>query len=161
MTSDARRSAGCKCGKVELEVSGRPIVTTVCHCSSCEKAGQLLERLPGATPVLTAAGGTPLVLFRKDRALCVRGEALLAEHRLSPSSPTRRVVARCCNTAMFLDSTKGHWISIYNERLPLDANGADRNSGFVVLRLLWAWAEMGLRTPTIGYVRGRIDDLVI
>jgi hypothetical protein len=35
------------------------------------------------------------------------------EHRLKPDSPTRRVVATCCNSAMFLDVTKGHWLSMY------------------------------------------------
>ena len=39
---------------------------------------------------------------------------------MKPNSPTRRMFARCCNTAMFLDFTKGHWLSLYRGRLPND-----------------------------------------
>ena len=33
------------------------------------------------------------------------GQQYLEEHRLKPESPTRRVIAKCCNSAMFLDFT--------------------------------------------------------
>ena len=32
--------------------------------------------------------------------------------RLKPESPTRRMVAGYCDTPMFLDFTKGHWLTI-------------------------------------------------
>ena len=46
------------------------------------------------------------------------GAEYLEEWRLKPNSPTRRVVATCCNSAMFLDFTKGHWLSMYRNRFP-------------------------------------------
>ena len=114
--------ASCQCGQVSLEAEDEPIVTTVCHCSSCRDAARQLEALPGTAPILNKDGGTPFILFRKDRVRfilfrkdrvrCLRRETLLGEHRLDPKSPTRRVVATCCNTAMFLDFTKGHWVSL-------------------------------------------------
>ena len=159
MTSQGRQIAGCSCGRVELEVLGEPIVATVCHCSSCREAGRRLGEMPGAAPVLDTEGGTPLVLYRKDRVRCTRGSELLAEHRLKAESPTRRVVATCCNAPMFLDFTKGHWISIYEGRLPADGPAAGRRSGLFVLRLMWAWAAMAFRTPKIDWVKGRIDGL--
>lgn len=45
-------------------------------------------------------------------------QELLAEHRLTDDSKTRRVVATCCNTPMFLDFTHGHWLSIYGALWP-------------------------------------------
>jgi hypothetical protein len=33
--------------------------------------------------------------------------------RLKPESPTRRMAARCCDTPMFLDFTKAHWLTIF------------------------------------------------
>lgn len=150
--------ARCKCGRVSLEFVGAPIDSTVCHCSSCQKAGRLLDALPGATPILDKEGGTPFVLFRKDRMRCTAGETLLAEHRLTAETPTRRVVATCCNTAMFLDFTKGHWVSMYRGRFGADVTGFDRNSRYFVPRLIWTWVKMGFRTPKIEYVRGRLDD---
>lgn len=154
------RAVGCRCGAVALEASGSPIITTVCQCSSCRKAGRLLEALPGATPVLDADGGTPCMLYRKDRVRCERGAEYLREHRLDPASPTRRLVATCCNTAMFLDFTKGHWLTIYRDRVGNAEAGESeqrRSSVAFVLRLLAAWAAMGFRTPEVTYVGGRLD----
>ena len=72
-------------------------------------------------PVLDRDGGTGFVLYRKDRVRCTKGEALLREYRLKPESTTRRVLATCCNSAMFLALDKGHWLSLYRNRF---ANGA-------------------------------------
>jgi len=66
------------------------------------------------------------------------GERLEA-HRLKPESPTRRMVAACCNSAMFLDFTKGHWLTVYRARLPepvppleMRVMTADRREGVVL-----------------------------
>jgi hypothetical protein len=101
--------ATCQCGKVKVEAIGLPILTAACYCTSCQDAGHRLERLASAPPVLDPDGGTSVILYRKDRVQCVTGRQHLEEHRLNPDSPTRRVVATCCNSAMLLDFTKGHW----------------------------------------------------
>ena len=166
-------SETCRCGKVELEAVGPPILATSCYCASCREAGSLFEQLPSAPPVLTPDGGTDYVLYRKDRVRCVAGQAHLEEHRLKPGSPTRRVLATCCNSAMFLDFTKGHWLTVYRHRLPAGAPPVemrvmtkDRRDGTVLaddlpnheghfgkamLRLLAAWIAMGLRRPEIAW----------
>jgi hypothetical protein len=56
------------------------------------------------------------VLYRKDRFECTQGRELLQDMRLKEHSPTRRVIARCCNSAMYLDFQKGHWMSVYRAR---------------------------------------------
>jgi hypothetical protein len=65
-------------------------------------------------------GGTSYVLYRKDRFSCVEGNELLQGLRIQQQSPTKRVVASCCNSAMFLDFERGHWVSIYRARFAGD-----------------------------------------
>lgn len=156
------QKAVCNCGNVELEARGTPIVATVCHCSGCTEAGRILQGLPDAPNILDESDGTPFVLYRKDRVECVKGGDLLREHRLSDATPTRRVVATCCNSFMFLDFTKGHWISLMRDRLhdrhiPADAAEERRESRLFFARLMLAWVRMGFRTPKIEYVSGVLD----
>ncbi len=154
------RTANCVCGRVELEAVGKPIVSAACYCASCQDAGRYLQALPGAPSLLEADGGTGVVLFRKDRVVCVRGRDLLAEHRLAPGSMTRRVVATCCNSAMFLDFTKGHWVTVYKERIPADERPPlemRAHSGRFMWRLLSSWAMAGFRIPEIDYVDRKMD----
>jgi hypothetical protein len=100
---------------------GAPILGAACYCGDCQKGGEQIEALDDARAFRDAHGGTPYLLFRKDRVQTVRGSESLRDHRLDEASPTRRVVASCCNTAMYLDFTKGHWFSIYRARFGEDA----------------------------------------
>lgn len=162
------RSASCRCGAFTLHADGPPIVTTACYCTSCQTAAPLLN---ASEPLLEVDGGTLCVLVRKDRVHWTSGT--LREHRLTPNSKTRRVVSTCCDTPMFMEFTNGHWLSLYTRRFPtahqppLQLRVMTRNApagprafaddvpsypthspGFFV-RLLWAWARMGFRSPTI------------
>lgn len=111
----------CACGSVEIDVAGEPIVGAACYCDDCQEGARQLDALPGASPVMGADGGTDLLLFRKDRVECSKGSDLLRDYRIKDGSPTRRVVATCCSSAMFLDFQKGHWLSVYRDRFGIDA----------------------------------------
>ena len=74
----------CACGGVEYEAIGAPITSAICYCASCQEAGQALEQLPAAPALLEPDGGTAMVLYRKDRILCIRGRKHLKEYRLKP-----------------------------------------------------------------------------
>jgi hypothetical protein len=159
----------CACGGVEYEAIGTPITSAVCYCASCQEAGRILGEFPAAPQVLEPDGGTAVILFRKDRVRCVHGRERLQAHRLKPDSPTRRLVATCCHSAMFLDFTKGHWLSMYRRRFPADAPGIEMRlmtkyaragvalgggvpsyrglSGKFVVKLLAARLAMGIRVP--------------
>jgi hypothetical protein len=176
MMRNGPAAASCRCGVVALEVTGAPVMHAVCYCASCQAAGRQIEALPEAPPVLGADGGTDYVLYRKDRVRCVQGGDRLQAHRLKPESPTRRMVATCCNSAMALDFTKGHWLTVYRVRLPepvppldmrvmtserpegvvlpTDAPGYPTHSGRFMWKLLKAWAAMGFRAPKVGGLPG-------
>jgi hypothetical protein len=170
MTNE-RTPARCRCGKVELQIVGPPILRGICYCASCQEAGRRYQAAPGVVSVLGEDGGTDYVLYRKDRVRCVQGGDLFEERRLKPDSPTRRMIARCCNTAMFVDFSKGHWLTIYRGRLPDNIPPATMrmmtakrpegvilpddmanypgHSGKFMLTLFRAWMAMGFRRPGI------------
>src|ERR1700753_929415 len=100
--ANERTSAPCRCGKVELQVVGAPILRGICYCASCQEAGRQYQAAPGVEPVLGEDGGTDYVLYRKDRVRCVQGGDLLEERRLKPHSPHRRMFAPCCDRDMFV-----------------------------------------------------------
>jgi hypothetical protein len=170
-----RLSATCQCGKVKFEAIGSPILTGTCYRTSCQEAGRQLGQPANAPPLLDPDSGTSMVLYRKDRMQCVAGAQYLREYRLKPESPTRRVVATCCNSAMFLDFTRGHWLSMFRNRFatgapPLemrvmtaerrvgavlaeDVPNYPRHSGKFMLKLIVAWIAMGFRRPAINWGR--------
>ncbi len=117
MTDLPMMTATCACGRVEVEAAGAPIACAVCYCDDCRKGADLIEALPGAGAVRDADGGSAYILFRKDRFAPRKGADLLKSYKLKDSSPTNRVVATCCNSAMFVNFDRGpHWVSAYRAR---------------------------------------------
>lgn len=114
--------ASCTCGCVELAAIGAPIVCSVCYCRDCQQGARQIEALPNAQRVSDPDGGTAYVLYRRDRVNCVRGASLLRSYKLEGrSTPTNRVVATCCNSAMFVNFDRGpHWVSVYRARIDGD-----------------------------------------
>lgn len=168
---------GCACGQVRLQVEGAPIISAACCCNSCREAGARIQRLPAAPTLLDAHGATRFVLYRKDRVRFGEGAEVLRELRLRPEAKTRRVVATCCNTPVFLEFENGHWLSLYGclwpqgtlpplelrtmtsdlpagTALPDDVPNARRQSLSFFAKLLGAWIAMGLRSPKVACVNG-------
>ncbi len=73
--------------------------------------------LPGAKNVLTPYGATPFAEYRKDRVSILSGAEHLREFRLSADAGSRRVVAPCCNTPVFLEMKGAHWLSMLSAPL--------------------------------------------
>jgi len=115
------RYSSCACGRVQCEAIGAPIVSLVCYCDDCQEGARQIEALPNAASFRDADGGTPLLTYRDDRFRCSSGENLLVGYKIKESAPTRRMVASCCNSAMFLKYAPGFWISAYRARF----NGDD------------------------------------
>jgi hypothetical protein len=114
------RSASCACGGVRCEGVGAPIVSAVCYCADCQEGARRIEALPGAPRILDEDGGAAYLTYRDDRFRCVAGEEKLVACRLKDDAPTRRMVASCCNTGMFLKFEPGFWISSYRLRFSGD-----------------------------------------
>ena len=112
-----RVTARCSCGSVALEAIGDPITSVVCYCESCQEGSRQIEALPNGLPARGSDGGTAYVLYRKDRVEYPKGDRSLRGYKLRDESSTKRVVAACCSSPMFLDFEKGHWLSIYRTAL--------------------------------------------
>lgn len=162
----------CRCGQIQITVEKAPIISTECHCNSCRSAGERLRNLPGASPYLQSNGGTRFVLYRKDRVRFRRGAELLKDFHLTDKATTRRIIAGCCNTPVFLEFKGGHWLSLYSclwsegtlpaleirtmtSDLPDDVMLSDdvpsgkRQTLQFYANLLGAWIAMGFRVPKI------------
>ncbi len=121
MTAKSTMTARCRCGGVEIEAIGAPIVSTVCYCADCQTGSRQIEALPTAGDVRDADGGTAYILFRKDRLKCSKGAALLKGYKIKAGSVTNRLVATCCNSAMVMNFDKGpFWVSAYRARFQGD-----------------------------------------
>ncbi len=174
MAHEQRSSlAACRCGETTIALAGEPIQCVTCYCKSCRIAARGFERDLGAPQTVTADGGVDYCLYRKDRVRIAQGAHHLREYRLKPDSPTRRVVASCCGSPMFLDFAPGHWLTVFRDRLPEQAPGPqmrimikDRPEGApissaipayetqpprLMIRLLAAWAAMGFRRPKVAW----------
>ena len=109
--------ARCRCGAVELAAFGQPIVSSTCYCSDCQAAARQIATQSDAPSVAKTDGGTEYLLFRKDRFSCTEGAAHLRILRLKDTSATRRMIASCCGSAMFMAfDDRRHWVSAYRSR---------------------------------------------
>ena len=178
---EKRTDLMCQCGATSLTVIGKPIISAECLCADCQRAGEILQKRKGAPTILDRNGATRLVLYRKDKVEFQRGSENLKSHYLEKDSSTRRVVARCCNTPIFLEFKGGHWLSIYGllwskDELPvleIRTMTRSRREGVVLsddvpnpktqtisffLKLFRAWVSMRFRTPKLDFVTGNLDD---
>ena len=115
------RSSSCACGRVRCQAVGAPIVSLVFAIATiARKAPVELKRCRMRQSFRDADGGTPLLAYRDDRFRCSSGEELLVGYKITERSPTRRMVASCCNSAMFLKYAPGFWVSAYRARFEGD-----------------------------------------
>jgi hypothetical protein len=113
-TRDETRRFRCRCGEVEIEIVGEPILVAACHCDDCQAGAKMIEALPGAPRLLDEYAGTPSPLYRRDRVRVRQGEDHLRRLKLRPNSPTNRVVAGCCNTPLMVTFDNAlHWTPVY------------------------------------------------
>ena len=160
----------CACGQTRLAVQGAPIASVECCCTSCRAAAERMQSLAGAPQILTGYDATPFVMYRKDRVQFLSGTETLKHFRLSPEHTSKRVIATCCNTPVYLEFKGGHWLSLYGalwpagttpaaemrtmtKDLPIGAslpddipNAKNQSLGFFA-KLFGAWVGMGFRNP--------------
>ena len=138
-----------------------------------------MAALPGAADVRADHGCTRCAEVRKDRLRVTAGEKNLRAFRLSSDAGSRRVIATCCNTPLFLEMKGAHWVSVYLSLWPEDSRPApdvrtmtgDLDDPSVLLgdipnlkghsigfyaKLFAAWVAMGFRNPKLP-VQGEIN----
>jgi hypothetical protein len=128
-----KRVIACRCGGVELTLTGEPFMVNICHCDDCQRASAELERLPDGAKILDGFGGTGYVLYRKDRVRVTKGADKLTDHRIEGEANTHRTVALCCWSPLYLDFEPGHWVSLFRQRFtdPVPAIQRRINTRFI------------------------------
>ena len=162
--------AHCQCGAVEVGAWAEPIAVNSCYCDDCQAAAERLAASANSAPATSADGGTEFMLFRRDRIACTRGADRLQAMRLTDASKTRRMIASCCATPMYLAfDDKRPWVSAFRACFGADAppvemrictrfrrsdeqadDGVRSHPGYppaMILRILAAWPPMLFSRP--------------
>ena len=114
--------ARCQCGAVELSAWGRPIMVNACYCDDCQTAARRLSASADSGRASRVDDGTEFMVFRRDRIACTRGADRLQAMRLTGSSKTRRMIASCCATPMYMAfDDKRPWVSAFRAPFGADA----------------------------------------
>ncbi|HZM34048.1 MAG TPA: hypothetical protein VFC18_06080 [Burkholderiales bacterium] len=92
--------AKCRCSRVVLQAQGPPLAHICCYCDDCQAAARKIDAREGGCSGQGPDGGTPSLLFRRDRIRFVQGEELLTVLRVREPTHTDRLIAACCNTAI-------------------------------------------------------------
>ncbi|SKA38203.1 Uncharacterized conserved protein [Enhydrobacter aerosaccus] len=162
--------ARCRCGAVEVGAWSAPIVVTACYCDDCQEAARRCAASADAAPLVDADCGTEFMVFRRDRIACIRGADHLQAMRLRDATKTRRMIAGCCATPMYLTfDDRRPWISAFRAAFGADAppvqlrictrfrqsrematDGLPNHPGYpasMILRVLAAWPLMLFSRP--------------
>jgi hypothetical protein len=114
--------AHCRCGAVEIGAWGKPIVVTACYCDDCQAAARRLAASANVALAASDDGSSEFMLFRRDRIACTRGAENLQVMKLTPASKTRRMIAGCCTTPMYVGfDDKRPWVSAFRASFGADA----------------------------------------
>jgi hypothetical protein len=162
--------AQCRCGAVEIGGWSNPLVVAACYCDDCQVASERLAASANGGPTAGADGGTEFMVFRRDLIACVRGAENLQAMRLTAATKTRRMVAGCCTTPMYVSfDDKRPCVSSYRAGFGADAppvemrictrfrrpeykaeDGLPEHPGYpaaMILRILAAWPRMLFSRP--------------
>jgi len=131
---------GCVCGSVRYQVTGSPMVGTVCHCRFCQK------RLASAFAVLAS--------FKEEAVEFLQGEVREVEHRSDESGRWLRM-SFCpeCGT------TVAHTAELRPGMKTIAAGTFDDPTWFRIDRHIWVQSKLpwvaipeGVATYTQGFV---------
>jgi len=122
-TSPDTHLGGCVCGAVRYQVSGAPVVATVCHCSFCRR------RLASAFALLAS--------FKEDAVTFLKGELREVEHRSDESGRWLRM--RFCPQC---GTTLAHTAELRPGLMTIAAGTFDDSSWFDIDRHIWVRSKL-------------------
>lgn len=96
-THAATYRAGCFCGGVELEVTGKPVFAGYCHCQDCQ--------------AWSAAPINAFSLWKSDNVRIVRGEADIGTFRKTENS--HRKFCKLCGGHLMTEHPRMRLIDVY------------------------------------------------
>ena len=97
-------------------------MVNACYCDDCQAAAERLAATANSPPAANADGGTEFMVYRRDRLACARGADRLQAMKLTGGSKTRRMIAGCCATPMYLAfDDKRPWASAFRAPFGVDA----------------------------------------
>ncbi|WP_133648242.1 GFA family protein [Paraburkholderia flava] len=112
----------CQCGTVEISAWAQPMMVSTCYCDDCQAAGQRHAASGSSAPMSGADGGTEFMVFRRGSIACTRGADLLQPAKLTSHTKTRRMIASCCATPMYVAfDDKRPWVSAFRAPFGADA----------------------------------------
>ncbi len=131
---------GCVCGSVRYQVTGQPVVATVCHCKFCQK------RLASAFAVMAS--------FKEEAIEFLQGELREIEYRSDESGRWLRMsFCPACGT------TVAHTAELRPGMKSIAAGTFDNPSWFSIDRHIWVRSKLpwvilpeGVATYDQGYV---------
>lgn len=118
-----KHSGGCACGAVRYEVTGTPVVGTVCHCRFCQK------RLASAFAVMAS--------FKQEAVAFLQGEIHEVEHLSDESGRWLRMsfCPRCATTV-------AHTAELRPGIRTIAAGTFDEPSWFRIDRHIWVQSKL-------------------
>ena len=122
---------GCVCGSVRYQVTGAPVVSTVCHCKFCQK------RLASAFAVLAS--------FKEESVQFLQGDVCEVEHRSDESGRWLRMsfCAKC-------GTTVAHTAELRPGMRTIAAGTFDEPSWFNIDRHIWVQSKLAWVTIPAG-----------
>ncbi len=145
-------------------------MVAACYCDDCQAASERLAAAAHSAPSAGADGGTEFMVFRRDLIACTRGAERLEAMRLTPATKTRRMIAGCCATPMYVGfDDKRPWVSAFRASFGADAppvemrictrfrrpdakasDGLPEHAGYpvaMIVRIMAAWPRMLFSRP--------------
>src|SRR5688572_13325925 len=86
MPQASKRTGGCQCGKIQLTVTGEPMVTVNCHCLVCQR--------------LSGSGHLFILVYGADNVM-IDGEVAQVEYKADSGKMATRYFCPSCGSQLY------------------------------------------------------------
>ncbi len=86
MPQASKRTGGCQCGKIQLTVTGEPMVTVNCHCLVCQR--------------LSGSGHLFILVYGADNVV-IDGEVAQVEYKADSGKMATRYFCPSCGSQLY------------------------------------------------------------
>lgn len=86
MPQPSKRTGGCQCGKIQLTVTGEPMVTVNCHCLVCQR--------------LSGSGHLFILVYAADN-VAIDGEVAQVKYKADSGKMATRYFCPSCGSQLY------------------------------------------------------------